>query len=82
LDIRGAPLPEHDFTPLLDQIFGDLHYAGIDAIELVEVIMRHDDAVPRLRALSQKHNLPVIGMSYYADMWNREQHAEIRKHRC
>lgn len=77
--VYAAPLPDHDFTPLLDQIFGDLRYAGIDAIELMEVIMRHDDAVPRLRALTRKYNLPVIGMSYYADMWNRERHAAILK---
>ncbi len=77
--VYAAPLPHYDVTPLLDQIFGDLRYAGIDAVELMENVLRHDDAVSRIRELSRKHDMPVIGMSYYADMWNREQHAAILK---
>ncbi|MFN7998574.1 MAG: sugar phosphate isomerase/epimerase [Bryobacteraceae bacterium] len=77
--VYAATLPEYDVTPLLDQIFGDLRYAGIDAVELMEVVMRRDGAVQRIREVSKKHDLPVIGMSYNAPMWDRDRHPVILK---
>ena len=75
--VYAAPLPKHDFTPVLDQIFADLTYAGIEAIELMHVALRHKDSVERIGELSRKHRLPVIGTSYEAPMWNRDEHAAI-----
>lgn len=75
--VYAAPLPGYDITPVLDQIFGDLSYAGVDGVELMDTAVRHADVVPRVRELSRRYSLPVIGASYQAPMWNREKHAEI-----
>ena len=75
--VYAAPLAGFDITPVLDQIFADFSYAGVDGVELMDTAMRHADVVPRVRELSRRYNLPVIGASYQAPMWNREKHAEI-----
>jgi sugar phosphate isomerase/epimerase len=36
-----------------------------------------DEAVERIGALSEQHQLPVIGTSYSANMWNQDEHGEI-----
>jgi sugar phosphate isomerase/epimerase len=69
--------PDWDCTPILDDIFGDLKYAGLEGVELMEVLLRHNDAVPRLNDLIQKYQLPVTGTSYYGDMWNKNNHQKI-----
>lgn len=71
--VYAAPLPGHDITPILDQVFSDISYAGFDAIELMHEALRHPDSVERIGALSQKHSLPVIGASFTADLWDRSQ---------
>lgn len=75
--VYAAPLPGYDFTPVLDRIFADLSWAGIDALELMERALRHKDTVERIGALSRKHGLPILGTSYDGPMWNREKHVEI-----
>ena len=35
------------------------------------------DSVERISALKERHNLPVIGMSYGGAMWDRTQHAKL-----
>lgn len=69
--------PDWDCTPILDEVFSDLKYAGYDKVEVMESILKHDDAVKRLDDLVQKHNLPVTGTSYYGDMWNKDQQQHI-----
>lgn len=69
--------PNWDATPVLDQAFADLKAAGFAGIELMEVNLRHDDAVTRLQQLVRKHGLPVSGTSYGAPMWDRERHDAI-----
>jgi sugar phosphate isomerase/epimerase len=75
--VYAAPLPGYDITPVLDQIFSDLTYAGVDGVELMHTALRRSDAVPRIRKLSRKYNLPVIGTSYEAPMYDRARHAGI-----
>src|SRR3954471_4317898 len=69
--------PDWDCTPILDEVFSDLKYAGLDGVELMEVLLRHDDAVKKFNDLIQKHQLPVSGSSYYGDMWNKSEHQKI-----
>lgn len=69
--------PNWDSTPILEQIFSDFKYAGIDGLELMEVNLRHDDFVQRARDLIEKYNVPVTGTSYSGDMWNRAEHSRI-----
>ncbi len=75
--VYASTMPKHEVYPILDQVFADLHYAGIEAIELMETTFDFDDAVPKIRALSAKHKLPVMGTSYWAETWDRAQHPKI-----
>jgi sugar phosphate isomerase/epimerase len=75
--VYAAPLPHHDVYPIVDQIFDDMKWAGIEAVELMHTALAHDDAVERIGEASRKHALPVIGTSYEAKMFDRSQHAAI-----
>ena len=69
--------PNWDCTPILDTIFSDMKWAGLDGIEIMESLLHHDDAVQRFTDLIGKHNIPVIGTSYYNDMWDKDQQKNI-----
>ncbi|HEX6224020.1 MAG TPA: sugar phosphate isomerase/epimerase family protein [Chryseolinea sp.] len=69
--------PNWDCTPILDQVFSDFRYAGIEGLEMMESNLRHPDVVPRVRELIDKYKLPVTGTSYSADMWKRNEHSKI-----
>lgn len=69
--------PDWDCTPILDEVFSDLKYAGYDKIELMEPVLKHEGAVERLQELVGKYKLPVGGTSYYGDMWKRDQQQHI-----
>ncbi len=71
--------PNWDCTPVLDTVFSDLSYAGIEGVEIMEGQLRHDDSVERLNGLIKKHNLPVSGSSYGVgfSMWDASQHQKI-----
>jgi len=75
--VYAATQPKYDIYPILDRIFADMSYAGLDGIELMHTALRPDDAVEHIRALSKKHALPVIGTSFGGDMWDRKQHEAI-----
>lgn len=69
--------PNWDCTPILDDVFSDLKYAGLQGVEVMEVLLRHNDAVTRFNDLIQKYKLPVIGTSYNGDMWDKDQQQKI-----
>ena len=69
--------PDWDATPVLDKIFSDLHTAGLDGVELVDAILRHDDAVEHLKRLQKQYKLPVTGASYSGVMWDASKQKEI-----
>jgi sugar phosphate isomerase/epimerase len=75
--VYASTQPNFEITPLLPQIFSDMSYAGVDGIELMHTALRPDDAVDRILELSSRNALPVIGMSFGGDMWNREMHPMI-----
>jgi sugar phosphate isomerase/epimerase len=77
--VYAATQPHNVITPVLEQIFDDMSYAGMDAIELMDNALRPDDAVSRIRELSGKYHLPILGTSYGANMWKREEHDAILK---
>src|SRR6476620_4429911 len=51
--------PDWDCTPIMDTVFSELKYAGLQGVEVMEVHIRHDDAVNRFKELIQKYSLPV-----------------------
>ena len=75
--VYAAPLPGYDITPVLEQVFSDMSYAGIEAIELMHEAVGHPDSVERIGALSHKYSLPVLGASFSADMWDRSKQGAI-----
>jgi sugar phosphate isomerase/epimerase len=75
--VYAAKRPRNEIYEILDQIFGDMHAAGLDAIELMHTALAPDDAVAHIRELSKRHDLPVIGTSFGAAMWDRQQHEAI-----
>jgi len=75
--VYAATQPKYDIYPILDEIFADMSYAGLDGIELMHTALRPDDAVERIGELSKKHTLPVIGTSFGGNMWDRDQHEAV-----
>jgi len=75
--VYAATQPGYDVTPILDRIFADVAYAGLEGIELMHTALRPADAVVRIAALSEKHKLPVLGTSFGGEMWDRRKHADV-----
>jgi len=75
--VYAATLPNYDIYPVLEKIFADMSYAGLDGIELMHTALRYPDAVERIAALSNEHNLPVIGTSFGGAMWDRSKHDAV-----
>src|SRR5512143_3135655 len=69
--VYAATQPKNDIYPILDRIFADMSYAGLDGIELMHTALQPPDAFERIRELSKKHALPVIGTSFGGEMWDR-----------
>lgn len=69
---------DRDTYPILEQIFADMSYAGLDGIE-IGGYSRHEDMADKVGELSHKYSLPVIGASFGSNMWNREEHEAILK---
>ncbi len=75
--VYAAKQPNYDITPILPQIFADMKYAGIDAIELMHTALRPKDAVERIGELSKTIGLPVLGASFGGAMWDRTEHQAV-----
>lgn len=75
----SAYRPTHDCTPILDQVFSDFKYAGLEGLELMDVNLKGEGAVEYLNDLIKEFNLPVTGTSFEAAMWDRKHHSEIEE---
>ena len=69
--------PDWDSTPILDEVFRDFKYAGIQGVELMEVNLRHENFVERAKLLIDQYGIPITGTSYNAPMWNIGEHERI-----
>lgn len=69
--------PNWDCTPILEQVFSDFKYAGIEGLEMMESNLRHSDVVDRVKELIDKYRVPVTGTSYSGNMWNKTEHSKI-----
>lgn len=69
--------PNFDPTPDLEKAFSDLHQAGFDGVEVMDIVLRHDDAVEHLKRLVNQYQLPVSGASYQGAMWDATKHDAI-----
>jgi len=75
--VYAATQPDYDIFPILDQIFSDMSFAGMDGIELMHTALRPSSAVERISGLSKKYSLPVIGTSFEGAMWDSQQHQAV-----
>jgi len=75
--IYASKLPGNDVSPILGQIFSDMKYAGIDSIELMEHPLRKPETVSLITELIDQHQIPLLGISYGANMWDISRHNEI-----
>ncbi len=74
--VYASKFPPHwDCTPILESVFSDFKYAGMDGVELMEGQLRHNDSVPRIKGYINKYNLLVTGSSYGVGfgMWDKSQ---------
>jgi sugar phosphate isomerase/epimerase len=69
--------PNWDCTPILEQVFSDFKYAGIEGLEMMESNLRHPDIVDRVKVLIEKYGVPVTGTSYSGNMWDKAEHSKI-----
>ena len=74
--VFAAKQPGYDPTPVLDRVFGEVGHAGVDGIELMHFALLHEGAVERIKDLSSRNRLPVIGSSWSANLWDRTRHAD------
>ncbi len=75
--VYAATQPDYNIFPILDQIFSDMSFAGMDGIELMHTALRPSSAVERISGLSKKYRLPVIGTSFDGDMWDSQRHQAV-----
>jgi sugar phosphate isomerase/epimerase len=69
--------PDWDCTPILEQVFDDFAYSGMQGVEIMESMLRRPESISYLKELADKYGIPVTGCSYYGDMWDRSQHVEL-----
>ena len=72
--VFAAGQPGYDAYPVLDDVFAQMGTAGLDGIELMHLVLLHSDSVARIRELSKRHKLPVIGSSWSANLWDAATH--------
>jgi sugar phosphate isomerase/epimerase len=75
--IYAAQLPDYDITPAISKIFQDIKYAGYDGLELMHHPLRNHNTTLIIHEECDRYNLPVIGTSYGANMWDKTRHQEI-----
>jgi len=69
--------PGYDVSPVLPQIFSDMKYAGLDGVETMEHPLRKEATTKIIKELIDQYQLPLIGSSYSAQIWDRSKHNEI-----
>ena len=75
--IYASTQPGYDVSPILPQIFADMNYAGLDGVETMEHPLRREDTTSLIGELIEQHELPLLGTSYGASMWDKSKHSEI-----
>lgn len=75
--VYAASQPGYDVSPVLDQIFSDMAYAGFDGVETMEHPLRSPLYTKQIKELIDKYGIKLIGSSYGADMWNKGKSNQI-----
>lgn len=75
--VYASTQPKYDVSPVLEQIFADMSYAGLDAVETMEQPLRSEVYTKQIKECIEKYNIALIGTSYGAAMWDKSKHNEI-----
>ncbi len=75
--VYAASQPGYDVSPILDQIFSDMAYAGFDGVELMEKPLRSADYTKQIKELIEKHKIKLLGTSFGDDMWDKNKYNQI-----
>ncbi|MFC2090598.1 sugar phosphate isomerase/epimerase family protein [Bacteroidota bacterium] len=75
--IYAAKQPGYDVSNILPQIFSDVKYAGLDGVETMEQPLRKEATTKIIGELIEQYNLPLLGCSYGAEMWDKTKYNEI-----
>jgi sugar phosphate isomerase/epimerase len=75
--VYAASQPDRDVSPILDEIFSDMAYAGFDGIETMEQPLRSTVYTKQIKELIEKYSIKLLGSSYGADMWDKNKHNQI-----
>ena len=75
--IYASTQPEYDVSNILPQIFSDMKYAGLDGVETMEHPLRNDATTKIIGELIEEYQLPLLGSSYGAQMWDKTKRNEI-----
>jgi len=75
--IYASTQPGYDVSPILPQIFADMKYAGLDGVETMEHPLRKEESTRLINELTEQYQLPLLGTSYGAAMWDKSKHSEI-----
>ena len=75
--VYAARRQPREITPILEQVFSEMSHAGFEGIELMPDALMADGGVERVREMSEKHDLTVIGCSWGGTMWDCDKHGAI-----
>jgi sugar phosphate isomerase/epimerase len=75
--IYASTQPGYDVSSILPQIFADMKYAGLEGVETMEHPLRKEETTKLIAELIEQHQLPLLGTSYGAAMWDKSKHTEI-----
>lgn len=75
--VYASKQAKYDVSPILEQIFSDMAYAGLDAVETMEQPLRSAIYTKQIAEFIEKYKIGLIGTSYGAQMWDKSKHNEI-----
>jgi len=75
--VYASTLPGYDVSPVLEQIFSDMAYAGFDGVETMEHPLRSAVYTKQIKELIDQYKIKLIGSSYSGEMWDRDKHNQI-----
>jgi sugar phosphate isomerase/epimerase len=75
--VYASTQPGYDVSPILDQIFYDVSYAGFDGVETMEHPLRSSVYTRQIKELTDKYKICLIGSSYSGEMWDKDKQNQI-----
>lgn len=75
--VYASKQPGFDVSPILEQIFSDVAYAGFDGVETMYHPLKSKLYTKQIGELIEKHKIALIGTSYGADMWDKTKQNQI-----